>query len=86
MPFKKGAFHVAMDIGVPILPIVISEYDFLGPDGSRSEKFTGGNVTIQILPPIPTEGVEKDQMDTLIKKTRDSMLENLEIMRSNKDK
>ena len=84
LPFKKGAFHVAMDIGVPILPIVISEYDFLGPDGSRSAKFTGGNVTIKILPPIPTEGVEKDQMDTLIKKTRDSMLENLKIMRSNK--
>ena len=35
LPFKKGAFHVALDIKAPILPIVVSEYDFLGPDGSR---------------------------------------------------
>ena len=77
LPFKKGAFHVALDIGVPILPIVVSEYDFLGPGGSRSEKFTSGNVTIKILPPIPTEGVQKEQMDDLIKKARDSMLEEL---------
>ena len=57
LPFKKGAFHVALDIGVPILPIVISEFDFLGPDGERNKKFSGGSVTIKILPPIQTEGI-----------------------------
>ena len=82
LPFKKGAFHVAFDVGVPILPIVISEYDFLGPDGSRCEKFTSGNITIQILPPIQTDGISKDQMDDVIKQTRDSMLEALKTMRS----
>ena len=83
LPFKKGAFHVALDIGVPILPMVVSEYDFLGPDGARTEKFTGGNVTIKILPPIETEGIRKDQMDDLIKETRDSMIEALKTMKSN---
>ena len=83
LPFKKGAFHVALDIGVPILPIVVSEYDFLGPDGKRTEKFTSGNVTIKVLPPIETEGVTKDQIDDLIKETRDSMLEALNAMKSN---
>ena len=83
MPFKKGAFHVALDIGVPILPMVVSEYDFLGPDGARTEKFTGGNVTIKILPPIETEGIRKDQMDDLIKETRDSMIEALKMIKSN---
>ena len=83
LPFKKGAFHVALDIGVPILPMVISEYDFLGPDGARTEKFTSGNVTIKILPPIQTEGVRKDQIDDLIKETRDSMIEALKMMKSN---
>lgn len=29
LPFKKGAFHVALNSGLPILPVVISEYDFL---------------------------------------------------------
>ena len=83
LPFKKGAFHVALDIGVPILPMVVSEYDFLGPDGARTEKFTGGNVTIKILPPIETEGIRKDQIDDLIKETRDSMIEALKTMKSN---
>ena len=83
LPFKKGAFHVALDIGVPILPMVVSEYDFLGPDGARTEKFTSGNVTIKILPPIQTEGVRKDQIDDLIKETRDSMIEALKTMKSN---
>ena len=83
LPFKKGAFHVALDIGVPILPMVVSEYDFLGPDGARTEKFTSGNVTIKILPPIETEGIRKDQIDDLIKETRDSMIEALKTMKSN---
>ena len=82
LPFKKGAFHVAFDIGVPILPIVISEYDFLGPDGFRCRKFTSGNVRIQILPPIQTEGISKDQLDDVMNQTRDSMLEALKTMRS----
>ena len=80
LPFKKGAFHVALDVGVPILPMVISEYDFLGPGGCRNKKFDSGNVTIKILPPIKTEGISKDQMDDLIKQTRDSMLEALKTL------
>jgi len=75
LPFKKGAFHVALDIGVPILPVVVSEYDFLGP--SRNDKFAPAEVTIQILPPVEIEGFTKDNIDDLIKKTRDSMLEAL---------
>ena len=51
---------------------------------SRAEKFSSGNVTIKILPPIQTEGIEKDQIDNLIKETRDSMIEGLKILRSNK--
>jgi len=83
LPFKKGAFHVALDIGVPILPVVVSEYDFLGP--SRSDKFAPGDVTIQILPPVRTEGVTKDQIDALIKKTRDPMIEALKSMQKKQE-
>ena len=28
LPFKKGAFHVAVDNNMDILPIVVSQYDF----------------------------------------------------------
>ena len=43
LDFKKGAFHVALDAKMAILPIVISEYDnILGPP--KEEKFQGGEV------------------------------------------
>lgn len=71
MPFKKGAFHVALDIGAPILPVVVSEYTFLGPN--RNDQFPGGDITIQFLPPIETEGFSKDEVDDLITKTREPM-------------
>ena len=70
--FKKGAFHVALDAKMPILPIVISEYEFLGP--SRHDQFLGGDVQIQVLPAIETEDLSKDDIDNLIKKTRDCMI------------
>merc|ERR1719510_198793 len=54
LAFKKGAFHVALDARVPILPVVVSEYDFLGP--SRHDQFpSGAHITIKFLPPIDTE-------------------------------
>ena len=39
-----------------------------------------GEVTVQILPPVQTEGFTKDQLDDLIKKTRDPMIETLKSM------
>jgi 1-acyl-sn-glycerol-3-phosphate acyltransferase len=78
MAFKKGAFHVALDAKMPILPIVVSEYDFLGP--SRHDQFPGGNVTIKVLEPIETDGYDKTSIDELIKKTRDAMVEALKSM------
>ena len=75
LAFKKGAFHVALDIGVPILPIVISEYEFLGP--SRHDQFPPAEITIKILPPIDTERFDKDAIDDLVHKTRETMIREL---------
>lgn len=32
LPFKKGAFHLAIASGCPIQPVVVSKYTFLGDD------------------------------------------------------
>ena len=69
--FRKGAFHVALDAKMPILPIVVSEYEFLGP--TRHDQFPGGDITIQVLPAIETDDFKKEDIDDLIKKTRDCM-------------
>jgi len=70
LPFKKGAFHVALDAMLPILPVVISEYDFLD---SSSMSFLPGKVTIKVLPRISTSEYTKENMDSLVNHTRDLM-------------
>ena len=45
LPFKKGAFHVAMDSGLPILPVVLSEYSFMD---HKKRIFGAGTIHIQV--------------------------------------
>lgn len=39
LPFKKGAFHVAIESQTPLQPIVVSRYYFLD---SKNKIFSGG--------------------------------------------
>jgi len=74
LPFKKGAFHVALDTKMPILPIVVSEYNFLD---SQKMIFTPGHGTIKVLPRIDTSGYNKENINDLVELTRSRMLETL---------
>ena len=65
---------MAIDSGMPILPVVISEYEFLDPNRLR---FTEGEARVRFLEPIETTGYTKDNMDDLIEKTREAMLQAL---------
>ncbi|KAL1453407.1 hypothetical protein WDU94_007547 [Cyamophila willieti] len=75
LPFKKGAFHVAIASQTPIQPIVISQYYFLD---DRTKKFDGGRNIISILPVIPTEGLTKDNVNELIDAVYKAMSEEYE--------
>ena len=70
LPFKKGGFHVALDAGMPILPVVISSCDFL--DGTK-KIFESGDVRIKFLRPIQTDKYSKETIDDLIELTRCKM-------------
>lgn len=59
LPFKKGAFAAAIEGQIPILPIVISHYDFL--DTKKMIMDLPAKVDIHVLPLIQTEGYEGDQ-------------------------
>jgi len=74
LPFKKGAFHVALGAKMPILPVVISEYDFLD---TRKMVFNSGQAIIRVLPPIETASYTKESIDDLIELTRSQMLSTL---------
>ena len=73
-PFKKGAFHIARQAEVPVVPIVIKGAGELMP---RGEQFVrSGTVEVAVLPPIDVtkwpknftkrvEGVRRQFVDTL---------------------
>jgi len=78
LPFKKGAFHVAVKGELPILPVVISQYDFLDHANMR---FLPGEVRVRVLPPIETRGLGKDSLEELVQSTREAMVTTLRSMK-----
>jgi putative phosphoserine phosphatase/1-acylglycerol-3-phosphate O-acyltransferase len=59
-PFKKGAFHIAMQAGVPIVPIVIRNAGDLMWRGSFFPR--PGTIEVVVLPPISTERWTPDEV------------------------
>ena len=71
--FKKGAFHLAIDEQIPIMPVVFSSYcTFLN---DKKKILNAGNVIITALQPIPTKGLTKKDMPELMEKVHATMLE-----------
>ena len=58
LPLKKGPFILAIRAQVPIVPVAVRGTSALWPKGSM--KIRSGAVTVEILDPIPTEGLETD--------------------------
>ncbi|KAF2366225.1 1-acyl-sn-glycerol-3-phosphate acyltransferase [Trinorchestia longiramus] len=72
LPFKKGAFHLALSGHLPILPVVYSSYrGFLS---HQAGVFNPGNVIVTCLPPVSTEGLTMEDMPQLMEKVRDQMM------------
>ncbi len=56
--FKKGAFHLAMQAGVPIVPIVIQNSGDVQPKGDII--YHPGTVEVEVLPPVDTSKWRSD--------------------------
>jgi HAD superfamily hydrolase (TIGR01490 family) len=74
-PFKKGAFHVAMQAGVPLVPIVIRNSGELMWRGASTIR--EGTVAVAVLPPISTEGWTVDELDKHVEEVRERYVETL---------
>ena len=72
LPFKKGAFHLAIEAGVPIVPIVSSPISLVFD--RKTKQLKGGTVIIRFLPPIHVSGDAKANLNQLAAKTREDML------------
>ncbi|PIC29100.1 hypothetical protein B9Z55_020803 [Caenorhabditis nigoni] len=73
IPFKKGAFNIAVRAQLPIIPVVFSDYRTFYSKPGRYFK-NDGEVVIRVLDPIPTEGLTLDDVNELSDKCRDLML------------
>src|SRR6185503_4900114 len=72
LPFKKGAFYMAKQAGVPVVPIAIKNSDVLMGKGTSEAR--SGTLEMVLLPPVETEGVETDKdMNRLIASVRASI-------------
>ena len=54
-PFKSGGFHLALDAGVPVIPVTVSGTFRLTP--KRSLRVLSGRVKVVYGAPIPTAGL-----------------------------
>lgn len=71
LPFKKGAFHLAIKAQVPIVILVVAP---LGEIANwKTKRLQKARVPIKVLPPIPTEGMTENDVDNLIRVVREKM-------------
>ena len=69
LPFKKGAFRIAMSAGIPIVPVIIRNADDIG---SRDAFFMRpGTVEVTVLPPISVADWTLDDLEERIDAVRD---------------
>lgn len=75
LPFKKGAFHVAMQAGVPMVPIVIRNAgELMAPRGIL---ISSGVVDVAVLPPIDTTRWTVKGLDRQVAAVRKKFLDTL---------
>ena len=65
LPFKKGAFYMARQAGVPVVPVAIKNSDVLMGKGTGETR--SGTIEMVLLKPIDTKGLTTDDdIDRLI--------------------
>ncbi|MGB8580359.1 MAG: lysophospholipid acyltransferase family protein [Candidatus Sulfotelmatobacter sp.] len=73
LPFKKGPFYLAMECGVPVVPITITGTHYVMPKGRFAIK--PGTVTVNFHPPIePKDFVSRECLMEKVRAAIDSGL------------
>lgn len=77
LPFKKGAFMLAVQTGVPILPVTQNGAFKVLP--KKRIWFRPGHIAVTIGEPISTEGLTEADVPELMEKTRQEMSRHLDL-------
>ncbi len=75
LPFKKGAFHLALQTNSPIIPVAIKNTDWMM--GKRTGVAFAGEIEMVLLPPIETSDLGADAIPELIRATRTAIAHEL---------
>ncbi|CCG81376.1 putative 1-acylglycerol-3-phosphate acyltransferase [Taphrina deformans PYCC 5710] len=75
LPFKKGCFHLAIQAGVDIVPVVVGNYSRIF--NWRARRCESGTCKIRVLEPISTKGMTAADVDRLSRDVREDMLRHL---------
>ena len=69
--FKKGAFVMAINAGVPVVPVAILGSRKIMPKGSWAVR--GGDIQVRVGRPLPTEGYTLERRDALTSVARNAI-------------
>jgi len=75
-PFKKGAFMMAVQTGIPILPVTCNGAFRVLP--KKTIFFKPGHIEVVIGDPIETKGLTTKDVPALMEQTRQAILQNLD--------
>jgi len=78
LPFKKGAFYMAVQAGVPIVPVAIKNTDVLMGKGTGQAK--SGIIEMSLLPPVDTtDPLFKDDLNALVETVHHAVARELKM-------
>lgn len=69
LPFKKGAFQMAINAGVPIIPLCCSNYK----NSMNLNRWRSGTIVLHSLPPIATTDMTLADLPALMERCRTEM-------------
>jgi 1-acyl-sn-glycerol-3-phosphate acyltransferase len=78
-PFKKGAFLLALEAGVPIIPVIVTGSDQIMSAGSS--RIRSGSLDVHFGDPIPSDGFVLENVEELISFVHGRMNEMLVAVR-----
>ncbi|XP_037503459.1 1-acyl-sn-glycerol-3-phosphate acyltransferase alpha [Rhipicephalus sanguineus] len=76
LPFKKGAFHMAVDCQAPVVPVVLSNYKSFFCYKDRI--FNDGVIKLTVLPVVSTDGLTTNDVSDLTKRVQSLMQDELD--------
>ncbi|MDQ2979248.1 MAG: 1-acyl-sn-glycerol-3-phosphate acyltransferase [Acidobacteriota bacterium] len=78
LPFKSGAFRLAIEAQAPVVPIVAAPLTAIADTRRRLAR--PGTLRVKVLEPVPTEGLVPGDVAALSSRVRERMQEALDIL------